>query len=212
MTNCKGRSVSNKTNGQGKQGGSFVNWTINLHSVQSDKFLNLLLSMVPVVYHKNQDERHNKKVNGLWQDGLQLSGHGFGVRTDQHMDYHRFSEPTFHHGINGHNSSSCSPKYDNFSSYNYSDGMDKAETDTLLQDNISSDGDEESIVEGGRKQPKESSSIMALQILVPFLLAGFGTVSAGMVLDIVQVGLPFYCHSYSDFVSVHSDRVCYGSF
>ncbi|KAM4712042.1 solute carrier family 41 member 2 [Anableps anableps] len=34
--------------------------------------------------------------------------------------------------------------------------------------------------------PKESPLAMALQILVPFLLAGFGTVSAGMVLDIVQ--------------------------
>ncbi|MEQ2191950.1 hypothetical protein XENOCAPTIV_004801 [Xenoophorus captivus] len=34
--------------------------------------------------------------------------------------------------------------------------------------------------------PKESPLAMALQILVPFLLAGFGTVSAGIVLDIVQ--------------------------
>lgn len=39
----------------------------------------------------------------------------------------------------------------------------------------------------GSNMPKESPLAMALQILVPFLLAGFGTVSAGMVLDIVQV-------------------------
>lgn len=39
----------------------------------------------------------------------------------------------------------------------------------------------------GRNMPKESPLAMALQILVPFLLAGFGTVSAGMVLDVVQV-------------------------
>ncbi|PKU40716.1 solute carrier family 41 member 2 [Limosa lapponica baueri] len=65
--------------------------------------------------------------------------------------------------------------------------MDASETDAMLQeDNLSSDSNEDIIVEGSRKQPKESSSIMALQILVPFLLAGFGTVSAGMVLDIVQ--------------------------
>ncbi|XP_062374454.1 solute carrier family 41 member 2 [Sardina pilchardus] len=38
----------------------------------------------------------------------------------------------------------------------------------------------------GRNMPKESPLAMALQILVPFLLAGFGTVSAGMVLDVVQ--------------------------
>lgn len=38
-----------------------------------------------------------------------------------------------------------------------------------------------------RNMPKESPLAMALQIVVPFLLAGFGTVCAGMVLDIVQV-------------------------
>lgn len=37
-----------------------------------------------------------------------------------------------------------------------------------------------------QNMPKESLLAMALQILLPFLLAGFGTVSAGMVLDIVQ--------------------------
>ncbi|XP_066490178.1 solute carrier family 41 member 2 isoform X1 [Tiliqua scincoides] len=186
MTNCKGRFLSKKTNDDAYDGGSFLNWTINLNTIQSDKFLNLLLSMVPVVYHKNQEERH-KKVNGLWQDALQTSGHSFSVRTDQHMDYHHFSESTFHHASNGHNSSSCSPKYDNFASYSYSDAKDTSEMDAMLQDNsASSGGDEDNLAEGSRKQPKESSSIMALQILVPFLLAGFGTVSAGMVLDIVQ--------------------------
>ena len=58
----------------------------------------------------------------------------------------------------------------------------------LQDDDASSDADEDVIVETGQKLPKESSGVMALQILVPFLLAGFGTVSAGMVLDIVQVG------------------------
>lgn len=35
--------------------------------------------------------------------------------------------------------------------------------------------------------PAESVCSMVLQILVPFLLAGLGTVSAGMLLDVVQV-------------------------
>ncbi|XP_061618758.1 solute carrier family 41 member 2 isoform X3 [Phyllopteryx taeniolatus] len=56
------------------------------------------------------------------------------------------------------------------------------------------DGDEEEEEEEEQEQaqtaahilPKESPLAMALQILVPFLLAGFGTVSAGMVLDVVQ--------------------------
>uniref|UniRef100_A0A3Q2ZCW1 Solute carrier family 41 member n=1 Tax=Kryptolebias marmoratus TaxID=37003 RepID=A0A3Q2ZCW1_KRYMA len=38
----------------------------------------------------------------------------------------------------------------------------------------------------GPAGPEESVCSMVLQILVPFLLAGFGTVSAGMLLDVVQ--------------------------
>uniref|UniRef100_A0A8D3DX31 Solute carrier family 41 member n=1 Tax=Scophthalmus maximus TaxID=52904 RepID=A0A8D3DX31_SCOMX len=40
--------------------------------------------------------------------------------------------------------------------------------------------------EVGSVAPAESVCSMVLQILVPFLLAGFGTVSAGMLLDVVQ--------------------------
>ncbi|XP_013861073.1 solute carrier family 41 member 2 [Austrofundulus limnaeus] len=38
----------------------------------------------------------------------------------------------------------------------------------------------------GSSGPEETVCSMVLQILVPFLLAGFGTVSAGMLLDVVQ--------------------------
>lgn len=41
--------------------------------------------------------------------------------------------------------------------------------------------------DGVREMPSESVRSMVLQILVPFLLAGLGTVSAGMLLDVVQV-------------------------
>uniref|UniRef100_A0A8C7URZ4 Solute carrier family 41 member n=1 Tax=Oncorhynchus mykiss TaxID=8022 RepID=A0A8C7URZ4_ONCMY len=40
--------------------------------------------------------------------------------------------------------------------------------------------------DGVREMPSESVRSMVLQILVPFLLAGLGTVSAGMLLDVVQ--------------------------
>ncbi|KAK2832191.1 hypothetical protein Q7C36_015653 [Tachysurus vachellii] len=68
------------------------------------------------------------------------------------------------------------------------------ETEPMLPDSRLSgeevDEEEESEEEGQKpatqNMPKESPLAMALQILVPFLLAGFGTVSAGMVLDIVQ--------------------------
>lgn len=71
------------------------------------------------------------------------------------------------------------------------------ETEPMLPDDRLSgeevEQEEESEEEGQQpatqNMPKESPLAMALQILVPFLLAGFGTVSAGMVLDIVQVSL-----------------------
>ncbi|KAF7463834.1 Hypothetical predicted protein [Marmota monax] len=185
MTNSKGRSISSKTSGGFSSGEGFVDWTLNLNTIQSDKFLNLLLSMVPVIYQKSQEDRH-KKTNGLWQDGLSGAGQAFSSRSEQHVEYHGFSEQPFH-GSSGHAPSNCSPKYDDYANYNYCDGREASETTAMLQgEDVSSEGDEDVIVETSQKLPKESSGIMALQILVPFLLAGFGTVSAGMVLDIVQ--------------------------
>ncbi|XP_004414307.1 PREDICTED: solute carrier family 41 member 2 [Odobenus rosmarus divergens] len=181
MTNSKGRSITNNTS----SGGGLVDWTLSLNTIQSDKFLNLLLSMVPVIYQKNQEDRH-KKANGIWQDGLSTAAQTFSNRSEQLMEFHNFSEQSFH-GNNGHTPASCSPKYDDYANYNYCDGKGTAEAAAMLQnEDASSDGDEDAIVEANQKSPKESSGVMALQILVPFLLAGFGTVSAGMVLDIVQ--------------------------
>ncbi|KAM9673304.1 solute carrier family 41 member 2 [Trichechus inunguis] len=185
MTNSKGRFITNKTSGGPRSGGGFVDWTLNLNAIQSDKFLNLLLSMVPVIYQKNQEDRH-KKTNGIWQDALSPAAQTYSNRSEQHVEYHSFPEQPFN-GNNGHAPSSCSQKYDDYANYNYCDGREASETTAMLQnEDISSDGDEDTIVETNQKLPKESSGVMALQILVPFLLAGFGTVSAGMVLDIVQ--------------------------
>lgn len=185
MTHSKGRPVTYKTSASPESGGGFVDWTLNLNTIQSDKFLNLLLSMVPVIYQKNQEDRH-KKVNGIWQDGLSGAAQTFSKRSEPHLDYHEFSEQAFHSSSSGHTPASCSPKYDDYAGYNYCDGREASETTAMLQDeDLSSEGDDV-IVETSQRIPKESSGVMALQILVPFLLAGFGTVSAGMVLDIVQ--------------------------
>ncbi|XP_012590588.1 PREDICTED: solute carrier family 41 member 2 [Condylura cristata] len=185
MTNNKGRAITGKASGSSSSVGGFVDWTLSLNTVQSDKFLNLLLSMVPVIYQKNQEDRH-KKANSIWQDGLASPAPTFSNRADQHVEYHSFSDQPFH-GNNSHSPAGGSPKYDDYANYNYCDGRETSETTAMLQnEDLSSDGDDDVIVETNQKLPKESSGVMALQILVPFLLAGFGTVSAGMVLDVVQ--------------------------
>ncbi|KAF6121781.1 solute carrier family 41 member 2 [Phyllostomus discolor] len=191
MTNSKGRSVTNPTSGGPSSGGGFGDWTRSLDTVQSDTFLNFLLSMVPVIYQKSQDDRH-KKANGIWQDGLSTAAQTFGARSEPHVEYHSFSEQTFHghghgHGHGGRPPTGGSQTYDDYANYNYCDGEEASETCAMLQaEDASSDGEEDVLLEASPKVPKESSGVMALQILVPFLLAGFGTVSAGMVLDIVQ--------------------------
>lgn len=123
MTHSKGRPVTYKTSASPESGGGFVDWTLNLNTIQSDKFLNLLLSMVPVIYQKNQEDRH-KKVNGIWQDGLSGAAQTFSKRSEPHLDYHEFSEQAFHSSSSGHTPASCSPKYDDYAGYNYCDGRE----------------------------------------------------------------------------------------
>lgn len=60
---------------------------------------------------------------------------------------------------------------------------------------------------GAQAMPSESVCNMVLQILAPFLLAGFGTVMAGMLLDIVQVSMAeLWMHE----VTVSLIRLCVG--
>lgn len=66
------------------------------------------------------------------------------------------------------------------------------EEDALLENGSQSNESDDTSTERGPEPPsplKETSFSIGLQVLFPFLLAGFGTVAAGMVLDIVQVGL-----------------------
>ncbi|XP_058675208.1 solute carrier family 41 member 1 [Ammospiza caudacuta] len=63
------------------------------------------------------------------------------------------------------------------------------EEDALLENGSQSNESDDTSTERGPEPPsplKETSFSIGLQVLFPFLLAGFGTVAAGMVLDIVQ--------------------------
>ncbi|KAJ8245529.1 hypothetical protein GJAV_G00271710 [Gymnothorax javanicus] len=141
---------------------------LSLKAVQSVRVSSLLQTMVPAGYSKLQEERL-----ALADLGGKSEAHQNGYRTEPgHLDTRRHA--------------------DRFS-----------ETDALLTESMLSgedeeeEGEEERLGEGlleeveepgsaVRGMPKESPLAMALQILLPFLLAGFGTVSAGMVLDVVQ--------------------------
>lgn len=64
------------------------------------------------------------------------------------------------------------------------------EEDALLENASQSNESDENSINQSPEPPvplKETSFSIGLQVVFPFLLAGFGTVAAGMVLDIVQV-------------------------
>lgn len=67
------------------------------------------------------------------------------------------------------------------------------EEDALLE-NASQSNESDDTSTGQSPEPsaplKETALSIGLQVVFPFLLAGFGTVAAGMVLDIVQVSDP----------------------
>uniref|UniRef100_A0A8C1EFT1 Solute carrier family 41 member n=1 Tax=Cyprinus carpio carpio TaxID=630221 RepID=A0A8C1EFT1_CYPCA len=148
----------------------YVSININTEGVQKP-IPSLLQTMVPAGYTALQEER------------LAMVDLGTPKPESLKNGFHR--EPRRHSDRSSRTSISLSDA---------GDGR-FVETEPMLPEGRLSgeeaDEEEESEEEGQqqatRNMPKESPLAMALQILVPFLLAGFGTVSAGVVLDIVQV-------------------------
>lgn len=72
------------------------------------------------------------------------------------------------------------------------------EEDALLENASQSNESDDTSTDQSPEPPaplKETSFSIGLQVVFPFLLAGFGTVAAGMVLDIVQVRHPDTSHA-----------------
>lgn len=76
----------------------------------------------------------------------------------------------------------------------HADAKGQREEDALLENGSQSNESDDTASSCAGRSPeppppplKETSFSIGLQVVFPFLLAGFGTVAAGMVLDIVQV-------------------------
>lgn len=145
--------------------------------VSSSRFSTFFQTMVPTGYTKLQEER--------------LAMVDLGAKPEAAMIQNGFRQETTH--LEGRRIVDRASR----SSVSLSDCGDGvySETEPMLAERRLSgeEADEEVVQEeqtglgsAAQNLPKESPVAMALQILVPFLLAGFGTVSAGMVLDIVQ--------------------------
>ncbi|XP_077355293.1 solute carrier family 41 member 2 [Festucalex cinctus] len=139
------------------------------------RFTSLLQAMVPTGYTKLQEERLSladlsaKPESGTLQNGYR--------QEMPHLEGRRLLDRASRSSVTLSDSGDGS----------YSELEPMLAERSLSRDEA--DGDEDVDAEAQPSVhilPKESPLAMAFQILVPFLLAGFGTVSAGMVLDIVQ--------------------------
>lgn len=157
-----------------RMSGAGGGWSaLSLKPAPSACIASIFQTMVPTGYTKLQEERLAMADLGAKPEaGLQN-----GYRQEaSHLEGRRVLERTSRSSLTLSNSA---------------DGG-FSETEPMLADGRLSGeeaSNEEEDDEGSDvlNMPKESLLAMVLQILVPFLLAGFGTVSAGMVLDIVQV-------------------------
>uniref|UniRef100_A0A3Q0SYK5 Solute carrier family 41 member n=1 Tax=Amphilophus citrinellus TaxID=61819 RepID=A0A3Q0SYK5_AMPCI len=149
---------------------------LSLKPVSSGRIASIFHTMVPTGYTKLQEERLAMVDLGAKSEASSVQN-GYRQETS-HTEGRRVLDRTSR------------------SSLTLTDCVDGdySETEPMLAERRLSgeeaDEEEEDEEEGLgsdlQNMPKESPLAMALQILVPFLLAGFGTVSAGMVLDIVQ--------------------------
>lgn len=162
-----------------RMSGAGGGWSaLSLKPVSSSRIASLFQTMVPTGYSKLQEERLAMVDVGARPEAAQLQN-GYRQETT-HVEGRRLLD----------RASRSSVTLSDCGEGGYS------ETEPMLAERRFSgdeaDAEEEENEEEGlrsdvQNMPKESPLAMALQILVPFLLAGFGTVSAGMVLDIVQV-------------------------
>ncbi|XP_030295230.1 solute carrier family 41 member 2 [Sparus aurata] len=161
-----------------RMSGAGGGWSaLSLKPVSSGRIASLFHTMVPTGYTKLQDER--------------LAMVDLGAKPEAGLLQNGFRQETSH--IEGRRLLDRASR----SSVTLSDCGDGgfSETEPMLAERRLSgeeadaeeeEDEEEGLVSDVQNMPKESPLAMALQILLPFLLAGFGTVSAGMVLDIVQ--------------------------
>ena len=151
---------------------------LSLKSVSSGRIASLFQTMVPTGYTKLQDERLSMVDLGVKPEASSLQN-GYrqetsNIESRRHLDRASRSSVTL---------SDCGDG-------GFSETEPMLAERRLSGEEADEEEEEEVAGQGSARQimPKESPLAMALQILLPFLLAGFGTVSAGMVLDIVQVG------------------------
>ncbi|XP_061922233.1 solute carrier family 41 member 2 [Entelurus aequoreus] len=143
----------------------------------SGRITSLLQAMVPNAYSKLQEERLAMADLGAKPEAASLQN-GFRQEAPAHLEGRRLLD----------RASRSSLTLPDAGDGSYSEMEPMLSERRLSGEESDGHEDQEQEVPPAPVHilPKETPLAMALQILLPFLLAGFGTVSAGMVLDVVQ--------------------------
>ncbi|XP_068573165.1 solute carrier family 41 member 2 isoform X1 [Cebidichthys violaceus] len=162
-----------------RMSGAGAGWSaLSLKPVSSGRIASLFQTMVPTGYTKLQEERLAMVDLGAKPECTSLQN-GYRQETS-HVEGRRLLD----------RASRSSVTLSDCGDGGYSETEPMLAERRLSAEEADEEEEDEDEEEGPRlavqNMPKESPLAMALQILLPFLLAGFGTVSAGMVLDIVQ--------------------------
>ncbi|TNN40470.1 Solute carrier family 41 member 2 [Liparis tanakae] len=164
-----------------RMSGAGGGWSaLSLNPVSSGRIASLFQTMVPTGYTKLQEERLSMVDLGAKPEAASLQN-GYRAETSL-VESRRLLD----------RASRSSVTLSDCGDGGYSETEPMLAERRLSAEDADEEKEEEDVdeEEGPRSavqnMPKESLLAMALQILLPFLLAGFGTVSAGMVLDIVQ--------------------------
>lgn len=162
-----------------RMSGAGVGWSaLSLKPVSSGWFASLFQTMVPTGYSKLQEERLAMVDLGAKPEVASLQN-GYRQETS-HIEGRRLLDRASRSSVT---LSDCGDGgFSETEPMLAERGLSGEEADVENEED-----EEEGLRSDVQNMPKESPLAMALQILLPFLLAGFGTVSAGMVLDIVQV-------------------------
>lgn len=168
-----------------RMSGAGGGWSaLSLKPVSSGRIASLFQTMVPTGYTKLQEERLAMVDLGAKPESSSSSLQNGYRQETSHVEGRRLLERASRSSVT---LSDCGD-----GGYSETEPMLLAERRLSGEEGDEEEEDDDDDEEAGlgsaaQNMPKESPLAMALQILVPFLLAGFGTVSAGMVLDIVQV-------------------------
>lgn len=166
-----------------------LQYSVNLEIASKNKSLRKRVKSATKGDEENQSSKMVPKIAVVLNDEEDINDDGFGQRHNMSNAWTEKDDVEFNEGTirNKHNGDIAAThgilNGDVFPSSDQRSPLLGEHNDDELQTEIAETGD---------TRFEEGSFSIGLQVFFPFLIAGFGTVSAGILLDVVQVTKIFF--------------------